>query len=1690
MDTTAVGSSRSLFNFVLDVTEQVTDVEPAAVIERLQQYRPTFLNLLKSQGPNAQSRREVESLHPATAEGRLRLDPADAHEALLLADELQLDELIALACLEAAHTERGEATAEVAAGLWLEERRALVGALHRLLQAQALPSPDVPPALAAALAAFNANLLGQRAGGRSVLLGRLIDLIKAAGQDVGPGTRLAMVVDDLGRQVDRRGLAARERTLLCECLVYALRVQQRVLPADVGALVDLLHSLALRTRGTGVGDMAAMHHAGVVLVGLLPALLPCDAAEEAGQAEDGALGALAESRALGAKLEGAALPEDGFHAVARLAWGLLLSQHAPPTARERAATCVRQACEAGALRFLEARVLRSVPFEDEPPAQQELYAQTLHQLLMLFLDVQPGRDEVGVLASESSALSRERAETAGTLVAAGATRDALDSLLDALAAVYDVFPDLWLDERLRDNILGGFMEYVALSPVMRESSSVFVAYLGILTSLAQGEDGAQAMFLQLRQGDASEQVSWSRMFQVMKQYCARYAPPQEPQIAGNGAATEVGAGGAAIVPEADAAGMVAYLRLFARVMAGGAPGAVAGWVRALEEEVGVAPLWEVLFQLMCHPVPQKLKAALDDAIAAFARRPEAAAALWERLLAAVVVAPGLGGGGSGGGGGGGGRGLPRYDLTYQLNEVEARAEDFAEALAFVRLLNALLRASGSALPDGGRPYAHFTAFVLVEILGSLHQRAFQSQRQKWELAAAALEHLGLALAYSPPPSAAAPANGQEAPGTAVMLDLLGEREAARAAWGLLAGGVDALMLERRDAGWGAAKEAAVLAALRLLRLAFERDIACVAALRRSPQAVGYETLDGPLRRNRRRLVALIDYVRYEVNPAVQAEAVRVTRALAERLPALLDMLLPPTAPGEPPAYQRIRGGFAAMLEEAVAGRGAYEAEAGEDGEPGDERGGLVLALMQAAADAPAPNLAHALAGYDVQAGPGGLAASVLDPRRVHSCLAPLLAGFASGALAAQRPGLYEGALALLHRLAAAPESGPPLLELLRHEHLVADQLEAVAAAALPPEGPERATALHQRALLLQLAALEMHTADAALPVQRMALEELLATLLLPHDASAEGDRRGGCMAGLLEAAAYPIDQPQLSHEAGPDVSRLQQRMGIDALLGSQATVEQGGVRAVSARGDLCYHIPVLTHALRQRYNEAEADPRRFPSGLGAAGSDELREACRAALRFAQRANAAAEQSGGQAALVAAWQAAAEVAFTRRQAALDAASGGCAEEAALQALGAVAGVLVRILPTEAARLAPPLAKVARSLAARLRERAAGQLPGAAGVGAALRLPASARSVLGALLRVLGAGRSTEAVRVPLYGALLAVLAGMRAPALTRAPPAVLAALLAGGGEDAAALEARQAEVDAGAAALLRGAAWLVEDAAADALRPGGHPVARAQALALLAALVEADDGAATADALQAGGLPARLLADLAAGPQRDLLRPGPAAAAALVVAEAQLGLLQALVLSGEVAGGEAAAHRLAAAGYAERLAACGALDLTPEEPAGGVAGGAASSLRVRLGRLAGAALRVVGAALAGRPGSPQAREDLAGALDERARLLAALANGSSGGGGGWFERGALAAAAADAERDVDALQYAAENGLTTLFLHLWQRPVEELGSPQDMEQLRRTLAPQLDQWERVSLPERDASALQLLARRTKAQLGSA
>lgn len=65
--------------------------------------------------------------------------------------------------------------------------------------------------------------------------------------------------------------------------------------------------------------------------------------------------------------------------------------HDPNDPADRSAKALEQSSKAGALRFLAQGILQSVPFQDDFPAQKELYAGIIHQTLMRFLDAPVGR---------------------------------------------------------------------------------------------------------------------------------------------------------------------------------------------------------------------------------------------------------------------------------------------------------------------------------------------------------------------------------------------------------------------------------------------------------------------------------------------------------------------------------------------------------------------------------------------------------------------------------------------------------------------------------------------------------------------------------------------------------------------------------------------------------------------------------------------------------------------------------------------------------------------------------------------------------------------------------------------------------------------------------------------------------------------------------------------------------------------------------------------------------------------------------------------------------------------------------------------------------------------------------------------------------------------------------------------------
>ena len=61
---------------------------------------------------------------------------------------------------------------------------------------------------------------------------------------------------------------------------------------------------------------------------------------------------------------------------------------------------------------------------------------------------------------------------------------------------------------------------------------------------------------------------------------------------------------------------------------------------------------------------------------------------------------------------------------------------------------------------------------------------------------------------------------------------------------------------------------------------------------------GFDTLDGLIRRDRRWLPALLDYVSYTPNPALQVEAAKIGALLVDRLPHFPDLLMQPIGTGE------------------------------------------------------------------------------------------------------------------------------------------------------------------------------------------------------------------------------------------------------------------------------------------------------------------------------------------------------------------------------------------------------------------------------------------------------------------------------------------------------------------------------------------------------------------------------------------------------------------------------------------------------------------------------------------------------------------------------------------------------------------------------------------------------------------------
>jgi nuclear pore complex protein Nup205 len=401
---------------------------------------------------------------------------------------------------------------------------------------------------------------------------------------------------------------------------------------------------------------------------------------------------------------------------------------------------------------------------------------------------------------------------------------------------------------------------------------------------------------------------------------------------------------------------------------------------------------EPLFKLLSYEiVPPYLKGALRDAIATFVIvSPGMKNKVWsllEQYDLPVVATPLLTDGSV--------QQLigPVYDMTYELNEVEARQEEYPSTLSYLNLLNVLI-AQDLDIPDKGSRYIGIFRFVRDQVFAPYTQRAYANPVEKWELVAAALRHFEIMFSFHlteddvrksadhllPPenslPGMASPGlgagNNARLPTMELMKDLMSGRVVYRNLMSILCLGVNSVMEQRTDQLYGPALEKSVSLCLQILLLALEKDFLFAEAWRPV-----YQPIDLILCQDIRQIVTVLEYVRYDTWPLIQRCPVQIMKLLSARMPQLVSIIL------EAGTASSLVEDYAACLETRTE-----EVQAPED--PEKDIGSLILRLLLSNLHQPPPNLTHLLLKFDINQ---PVEMTMLQPKRHFSCLRVILRAF-------------------------------------------------------------------------------------------------------------------------------------------------------------------------------------------------------------------------------------------------------------------------------------------------------------------------------------------------------------------------------------------------------------------------------------------------------------------------------------------------------------------------------------------------------------------------------------------------------------------------------------------------------------------------------------------------------------------------
>lgn len=1176
----------------------------------------------------------------------ISLDDQDVQIALKLSDDLHLNEIECVRLLVSANQEWGLMAREpleilrLAAGLWYTERRDLITALHMLLRAVVLDR-GLEDDIISDIQKYLEDLIN---GG---LRQRLISLIKELNleEPAGFGGPLCehYVLDSRGALVERQAVVCRERLILGHCLVLSVLVV-RTSPKDVKDIFNCLKDSAAEPME---GTNTLKHQITFSLLFSLVIAFISDALSAV--PDKGSI--LSHDASFRKEFHEIVMAAgnnpnvEGFVGVVRLAWcvHLMLINDAVSASSSNNSgyvnSCLEFIFSHNVFQFLLDNILRTAAYQNDDEDMIYMYNAYMHKLTTCLLSHQLVRDKVKEskdkamstlnsyrlavsqdLMHDSNLDSKQATETGPLLFV---------SLLEFVSEIYKKEPELLSG----NDVLWTFVNFAGED---HTNFQTLVAFLKMLSALASSQEGAAKVY-ELLQGNAFRSVGWSTLFDCLTIYDEKFK--QSVQTTGT------------MLPEfqeGDAKALVAYLDVLQKVIENGNPVDRKNWF----------PDIEPLFKLLSYEnVPPYLKGALRNAIATFVHvSPVLKDAIWsylEQYDLPVVVGAQVGNIAQP-------TGTQVYDMQYELNEIEARRERYPSTISFLNLLNALI-GEEKDVSDRGRRFIGIFRFICDHVFGPFPQRAYADPCEKWQLVVSCLQHFHMMLSMyeiededidsvvdlSQLSTVTQPSSLQmQLPVLELLKDFMSGRIVFRNIMGILLPGVNSIITERTSQIYGQLLEKAVQLSLEIITLVLEKDLLVSDYWRPL-----YQPLDVILSQDHNLIVALLEYVRYDFLPKIQQCSIKIMSILSSRVVGLVQLLLKSNA------AKSLVEDYAACLEVRSEECQIIENKV-------DDPGVLIMQLLIDNISRPAPNVTHLLLKFDID---HAVEQTVLQPKFHYSCLKVILEILDILLKPEKNAMLHEFGFQLLYELSVDPLTCGPTMDLLSKKkyQLFVKHLDTIGIAPLPKRNsnqPLRISSLHQRAWLLKLLAVELHSGYMGGPSHREACQTILAHLFGRDVIESGSDhvvydsvilRNGTEHAGtqtisknkvleLLEVIQFR--SPDTTMKLSQIVSNMKYDLMAEDILGDPRTSGRGGIYYYSERGDRLIDLASFRDKLWQKFNSVYPQLSNFGNE---AELNDVRETIQQLLRWGWKYNKNLEEQAAQLHMLTGWSHIVEVSASRR-----------------------------------------------------------------------------------------------------------------------------------------------------------------------------------------------------------------------------------------------------------------------------------------------------------------------------------------------------------------------------------------------------------------------------------------------------------